>query len=81
MSVGCFAVTLLFEVKYTLHRDCIVIDMFQLCALNCISIHKIVFSHTRFGAFPAPSPGTLKDSVHTQYTHEWFVTLRHAAFT
>jgi hypothetical protein len=32
-----------FEVTYTVHHDCIII-IHQLCALNCISVHTLVFS-------------------------------------
>jgi hypothetical protein len=75
------------EVTYTVNHDYILIDIYQLCEFNCISIHTLVFSPTRFGAF---FPSIIRDvqcfdshSTHSQrsakysplYTYEsvvWF---------
>jgi hypothetical protein len=64
------AYTVHFEVTCTVHHDCTLIDVYQLCALNCISVHIFVFSPARFGAFSAPSSGTFSVSIHTNLSRE-----------
>ena len=67
-----------------MHRDCLLIEIYQLGALNCISVYTFVFIPTRFGAFCAPSSGTVSvfNSLST-HSHQWFVTpcfLQHSTY-
>ena len=36
-----------------------------ICIINCISVHTLVFSPTRLGAFPASCSGTFRFTINT----------------
>jgi hypothetical protein len=56
------------EMAYTLHHNCLLIDIHQPCALNYVSVHKLVFNSKRFGTFFAPSSGMFNVSILIQHT-------------
>jgi hypothetical protein len=43
-----------------------IIEMNQLCALNCISVRAFVFNRKRFCVVYAPSSGTFNNLFHIQ---------------